>query len=98
MAVGHMIQDGPNSIHEKGSVGIRYLTPAISLYWHCNMLAKFKACQIYCDASGDEESGYFPPLARLAEWDRSTDMQTFDIAWPNVSVELFQLDPDSGKR
>ena len=63
-------------------------------FGHCNSFSVFRSCRIYCDACGDEESGFLPPLARIAEWDRGSDLQNPGSLWPDVVVDLLELNLD----
>src|SRR6056297_2957166 len=65
-----------------------------SLFWNDAAFSAFCSCRIYCDACGDEQSGFLPPLARIARWHRLADVRDQSSAWPSVSIELWSLSPD----
>ncbi len=92
--MGNLLLEGPRSIHEANSIGTSYLEASTSLFWHCNSWSNFRSCRVYCDACGDDDTGYLNPLVRVASWNRKADLQTADSSWPNVRVELLELPLD----
>lgn len=94
LQTGNLLVRGPETIHLSDAIGRTYVSAASSLFWHCREFVRFRSCRIYCDACGDESSGFLLPLARLASWNRSRQAQGEDGAWPNFEVELLELPLD----
>ena len=90
-----MLVGGPDTIHETEYVGNRYVEASTSVHWNDASFGLFKSCRLYCDACGDDESGYLSPMARIAEWNRRADMDTPPLAWPSVNIRLLTLEMDS---
>ena len=89
-----MLVAGPETIHEVTSVGNSYVEASTSLQLNNSSFTFFRSCRIYCDACGDDESGYLLPLARIAEWDRGADMRDSELQWPNVDIRLLEIELD----
>ena len=89
-----MLAEGPRTIHAKGAVGYKYLESMLGLFWHCKSFATFRSCRIYCDACGDDDAGFLPPLVRIAEWERRKDLLELKPSWPNVNITLLELSLD----
>ena len=89
-----MLVAGPDTIHQAGSVGNSYVEASTSLHQNDSSFTTFRSCRIYCDACGEDETGYLLPLARIAKWDRAADMKTAGLQWPNVDIRLFQIELD----
>ena len=95
LRLGNMLVGGPDTIHETENVGNSYVETSTSVHWNDASFGLFKSCRLYCDACGDDESGYLLPMARIAEWNRRVDMDTPPLAWPNVNIRLLTLEMDS---
>jgi hypothetical protein len=94
MSLGNTLVEGPQTIHEKEKVGVSYLSSVFNLFWHDAAFTTFRSCRIYCDACGDEDSGFRNPLARIAEWERQGDVLDVNLSWPNVDVKLIEIPLD----
>ena len=94
LQLGNMLVSGPKAIHQTGSVGTSYVEASTSLLLNDASFSKFRSCRIYCDACGDDESGYLTPLVRITEWDRGSDIKLLDTQWPNISIRLLEIGLD----
>jgi len=94
LRLGNMLVRGPDTIHESENVGNSYVEASTSLYWNDASFGHFRSCRIYCDACGDNDAGYLRPMARIAEWDRPSDMETPELSWPNVKIRLLSFGLD----
>ncbi len=94
MSLGNTLVEGPHTIHEKGKIGVSYVSTVFDLFWHDAAFMTFRSCRIYCDACGDEDSGFLKPLVRIAEWERQVDVHVVCPPWPNVVVRLIEVPLD----
>jgi hypothetical protein len=94
LRLGNMLVTGPDTIHEAASVGNSYVEASTSLHLNNSSFTSFQSCRIYCDACGDDESGYLQPLARIATWDRDADMKITGLQWPNVDIRILEIELD----
>jgi hypothetical protein len=92
-----MLVAGPDTIHKSENVGNAYLEASTSIHWNDASFGLIRSCRIYCDACGDDESGYLLPMARIAEWNRRRDMETPPQYWPNLAIQLLTLSLDCQK-
>lgn len=94
LRLGNVLVEGPDTIHSKDGSGSSHLSSSCSLFWHDSTFTKFRSCRIYCDGSGDDDSGFLPPLVRIAEWERHEDLAEGPPAWPHVLIDLLQVPLD----
>lgn len=94
LRLGNMLVDGPRSIHRSDAIGTTYVESSTAIHWNCPHFSQFRSCRIYCDACGDEDSGFLNPLVRFASWDRGNDIHNLKPSWPNVVIQLWQLPLD----
>ena len=94
LRLGNLLVSGPDTIHKSENVGNCYVQASTSVHWNDASFGNFRSCRIYCDACGDDESGYLLPMARIAEWNRRLDMETPPLHWPNVDIQLMTLSLD----
>ena len=94
LRLGNMLVRGPETIHKSENVGNTYVQSSTSVHWNDSAFGMFRSCRIYCDACGDDESGYLLPMARISEWNRRADMQSPPRNWPNVKFRLLTFGLD----
>jgi len=86
--IGNRIQKGPSSLYKKPRTGNEYLLDLFSLHFSCK---EFKTYQVFCDAEGSEEVGYFPTIIRTAYWNRSQDRKRDKLIWPDIKINFFKF-------
>ena len=94
LRLGNMLVEGPRTIHRSNAIGNTYVESSTALFWNCPTFSRFRSCRIYCDACGDEDSGFLKPMVRFAHWERGEDVRNLKTSWPNVVVCLSELPLD----
>lgn len=94
LRLGNMLVEGPRTIHRSNAIGNKYVESSTAFFWNCPTFSRFRSCRIYCDACGDENSGFLNPMVRFAYWERGEDARNLKPSWPNVVVYLSELPLD----